>query len=308
MLTQFTFNGLVTGSLYAVLGVSFALILSMTGRLHVAYVATFVTAPYIGIWLMRNLNMPAAIGIIGGLLAATGFGMLIEFFVYRRLARRSLARRADPLIPVFIASLGITIAVQNAIQLFYGPLALTFDVYDIEPVRLGSVRTTNLNITVMILCWLMVGGLAAFLRYSRLGKQMRAVRENPLLAEVVGIRPDRIRLLVFAIASLMSGILGQVSALQAGVQPFMGFDQIFSAFVVAFLAGATRSPLAIGFVGLLVGQVVNGLGGRWYGGEYAPLVLFSILLVFVAAKSAGETRAGLYLRDLRRLVPLRATG
>ncbi len=296
MVVQFLFNGLVTGSLYVLLGVSFALILSMTGRLHVAYVVTFVLAPYVGIWFVRNVGMSHAVGVVGGLLAATVLGVMIEAFIYRPLASRAQLRRADSLIPIFIASLGITIAGENLIQLVFGPSALAFNVLSISSVSFGPIRTTNLNVVIIVLCWAIIVALTLFLRYARLGKQMRAVRENPLLASVVGIKPSHIRLLVFAMASAMAGVLGEISAIQAGVQPFMGFDQIFSAFVVAFLAGPARSPLVIGAVALVVGQIAGGLGGKFYGGEYAPLVLFSVLLVFVAGRSMRDTRVALRLR------------
>ena len=264
----------------------------MTGRLHVAYVATFVLSPYVGVWFIRNLSAPVGIAVAGGVLFATLLGVAIEAGVYRPLANRAASRRTDQLIPVFIASLGITIAAQNLIQMVFGPRALPFKVLQLQPVRFGSVRTTNLSVTIIVVSVALVLALTVFLRFSTYGKQMRSVRENPALAAVIGVKPQQIRLLVFAIASFMSGVLGQLSTMQAGVQPFMGFDQVFSAFIVAFLAGATRSPLVVGGVGLLVGQVMNGIGGYYYPGEYSSLVLFSILVTIVALKSAPGHASG----------------
>jgi branched-chain amino acid transport system permease protein len=131
------------------------------------------------------------------------------------------------------------------------------------------------------------------LRSTDLGRAIRAVRGNPTLARIMGVDPDRIYLVVFAIGSVFCGAAGVLNGARFAVLPDMGDRPVILAFVVAFLGGTRRSPLAIGLAGLFIG-LIESISGQWVSPQWTSLVVFTVLFVYLI----------LHPFDLRSLLPL----
>lgn len=275
--------GLISGSVYALLGVSFGLILGTTGRFHIAYVVTFVAAPYSAYWLIdsygANFWLAAGLGVV----VAIALGVLAERLVYAPI-HRSVGD--ESLISIFVASLGLTIAVQGLIQYEFGSSALRLRGLPREPLAVGPVNFTSLDVLIVGTFIVAVAALSLFLARTPYGGRIRGVRGNPELTRVVGIDPVRVYVVVFAIGSAVAGILGILWGSKIALVPTMGMGPVFTAFVVAFIGGLTRSPVRVATAGLLIG-LVESLSGIWLNAQWAPLVVFSILLVFLIFKSFG---------------------
>ncbi|CAB4695311.1 unannotated protein [freshwater metagenome] len=277
---QQTVNGVVDGSTFALLGASYSLITSVTKRFHVAYVATYLGAVYAAIWSEDHLPLPHIGDIAFGLVVAALMGVLIEAYIYRRIAARAARRGGDPLIPVFIASLGLTIVAQNVVSWVWNTQPLSFNLITNKGYSLGDVRYTKLQVLAVLLYWLILLALWAFLKWTKQGSRVTGVQVNPQMAQVVGINTKRIFILVFAIGSVLAGLLGMFESSTVAAQPSMGFNAMFYGFVVAFVAGMERGPLRIAVVGLIVG-LIQSLSALWLPLQYAPAVVFSILLVYL---------------------------
>lgn len=277
-------NGIIDGSSIGLLAASFGLILAVTQRFHVAYVSSYVLAVYAGIWAATDLHLVIGVCVVIGLAAATVLGVLVERFVYRPVARYAERRGGDPLIPIFIASLGITIVVENLISIHFNTNPLSFSVVQPTGVALGGVHITNFNIISVVVAWILVAALAWFLRYTRRGRWIAATRVNAELAATVGIKTGRIYLVVFAIGSAFAGVLGMFESTNVSASPTMGFNFVFYGFLVAFLAGMGRSPMRMAVVGLIIGEVSD-LSGLWLSSAWAPLVVFSILMIYLVVKA-----------------------
>lgn len=273
-------NGIVDGSTFALLGASYALITGVTKRFHVAYVTTYVGAVYAAIWSEDHLPLPHIGDVLFGLMVAALLGVLIELLIYRRIAARADRRGGDPLIPVFIASLGLTIVAQNVISWVWNTQPLSFNLVKNEGYSTGGVFFTKVHIVSVAIYWVILVALWAFLRWTRQGSRITGVQVNPQMAQVVGINTKRIFVIVFALGSVMAGLLGMMEATTVAAAPQMGFNAMFYGFVVAFVAGMERGPLRIAVVGLLVG-LLQALSVLWLPLQYAPAVVFSILLVYL---------------------------
>lgn len=273
-------NGVVDGSTFALLGASYALITGVTKRFHVAYVTTYLGAVYAAIWSEDHLPLPHIGDILFGLVVAALIGVLIEVTVYRRIAARAARRGGDPLIPVFIASLGLTIVAQNVVSWVWNTQPLSFNLITNKGYSFGDIRFTKLQVHAVVIYWLLLLALWAFLRWTRQGSRITGVQVNPQMAQVVGINTKRIFIIVFAIGSVMAGLLGMFEASTVAAAPQMGFNAMFYGFVVAFVAGMERGPLRIAVVGLIVG-LLQALAVLWLPLQYAPAVVFSILLVYL---------------------------
>ncbi len=271
----------MAGSAYALIGVAFGLILSVTGRFHFAFTFTYTISAYIAAQTGESWGLPFWAALIVGALVGGVFGVLAERLVYRPLAVKS---GAYALLVIFVASLGLAIAGRNLIALYWIDsaskqiLGFSNAGYDIGPITL-----TKLGIIQVLVAWALVLALGAVLSYTGLGRVVRAVRVNPDMALVVGVDPRTVYLAVFAIGSVMGGVAAVLNATQTAAQPDMGFTPLFYAFVVAFLAGLGAHPVRVGLVGLGVGLVEN-WSALFMSSRWTSLVVFGILFVYVAQR------------------------
>ncbi len=277
---QLAVNGFINGTAYGLLGVSFGLVLHTTGRFHFAYAFTYTIAAFYAADLTENgTNLWLAIAI--GIALGTVIGVLMERLVYRPLAAGSgdLA-----LLTIFVASLGLSIVGENAIRLIWSDApSKQLTGLDVSGINVGSVHFTSVDVLSVCVIWALVVLLTLILRYTRTGRVVRAVRVNPTMAQVVGINPARVYLLVFAVASLLAGVLACLAGLKFAAVPDMGFRPVFYAFVVAFLAGARRSVLTTAFIGVGLG-LVESLSGLWLSSQWSSLVVFAVLFLYLAGR------------------------
>ena len=298
--TQLTFNGLFRGASYGLLGAGFALILGVTGRFHFAYGFTYTLAAYIaftlharGTWAGPFSNgIPFIVaGIIGVLVSAVA-GVGIERFVYRPIARRA---GATALLAIFVAALGIGIAGQSLIALLWGQQSVPF--YDkgshLAKVGWGFWKITyeNLDIIQAITSFSLVLIFTLVLRFTALGRQMRATRVNPDLAQIIGINSKRIYLVCFFIGTIFCGTAAFWYGLQFTVNPDMGARPVITAFVVAFLAGTASSPMRVFFTGIAIALLEQWLS-MFIATRWTQTAVFVVLFLYLIWKSLSTTVAG----------------
>lgn len=278
---QLTVAGVVNGSAYALLGVAFGLILSVTGRFHFAFTFTYTISAYIASEVGTSWGLPFWLALILGALVGAVFGVLFERLVYRPLAEKS---GVYALLVIFVASLGLAIMGRNAIGLVWiDSASKQISGFANKGYNIGTVTVTKLAILQVVLSWLLVLGLGALLSYTGFGRVVRAVRVNPQMSLVVGVDPRTVYLAVFAIGSLFGGVAAVLNATQTAAQPDMGFTPLFYAFVVAFLAGLGRHPLFVALVGVVLG-LIESWSALFMSTQWTSLVVFGILFVYVALR------------------------
>jgi branched-chain amino acid transport system permease protein len=274
---QLLVAGVINGSFYGLLGVGFGLILGVTGRFHYAFALVFALAAYVASVLESEAGWPWPLAAAAGLASGVVLGCAIEALVYRPLARAS---GGDSLLTVFISSLGVTIAGVNVITLIWSASSRALDILPPQTIHLGDVTITTLEAAVIGSSWALILGLGALLRFSALGRDIKAVRGNPDLARILGLDGDHVFLVVFALGSLLCGVAGILNGARFAVQPDMGVKPIAICFVVAFLGGTRAPPLRVGLSGLFVG-LVESLSGLWVSPQWSSLVVFSVLFLYL---------------------------
>jgi branched-chain amino acid transport system permease protein len=278
---QLTVAGIVSGSAYALLGVAFGLILSVTGRFHFAFTFTYTISAYIAAEVGQQYGLPLWLALIVGALVGAVFGVLFERVVYRPLAEKS---GAYALLVIFVASLGLAIIGRNLIALVWIDTAsLQITGFTNAGYNIGPVTLTKLGIVQVIVAWILILALGAVLSYTGLGRIVRAVRVNPEMSLVVGVDPKTVYLAVFAIGSFFGGVAAVLNATQTAASPDMGFNPLFYAFVVAFLAGLGRHPVVVGLVGLFLG-LIESWSALFMSTQWTSLVVFGILFIYVALR------------------------
>jgi len=296
---QLAVNGIINGSAYGLLGIAFGLILSVTGRFHFAFAIAYTLTAYVATVTASDLGVPLGVALLLGLLAGAIAGMLAEAAVYRPLAAKS---GPNALLVIFVASLGLTIAGENAIRLEWGTESRPLDGFPVHGLSVGSVTFTTLDVAAVATTVALVAALTALLRYAPLGRMIRAVRANPEMARAVGIETHRVYLIVFAIGSLLGGVAAVFFAMKYAAVPDMGTRPVFYALVVAFLAGSGSRPVVTALTGVGVG-LVESLSGLWLSVQWASLVVFALLFIYLSYRSltlALGHRSGRSLANLWR--------
>jgi branched-chain amino acid transport system permease protein len=281
-IAQFTVNGVVTGSMYALVAVGFGMIIHIAHRFHFAYGAIYALSAFLAAEIQTSLGWSFVPALIVATLCGVVVAVLCETVVYAPLAAR-VGHQERSLFPVFVASLGISTAIEAVINIIW-PNPVTTQL-GVSAVKLGPVNLTSLDLESVIVTWVAVLLVAGVIRWTRLGRMIRAVRVNAPLSIDYGIRPAVIYGTVFAIGTALGGIGAVFLAAQSAPESDMGDNLVLYAITAAFIAGAARSPSVIAVLALAMG-IIQSWSLFFVSSTWSSFVIFAILLIFIAVKAA----------------------
>jgi branched-chain amino acid transport system permease protein len=247
---QYVIDGLGNGTLYALLAIGFTLVFGVMGIMNVAHADIYMLAAF-AFYLVcdrsTGLGLPVAVGILTAIAGAALFAWLLFQLVLKRLDK-------DNVLALFVATLGVSFFLENLVskmsdgQVRAVPAILPARTYLIGGLRIGQALIVELLVAAVLTTALLV-----FLRRAEAGRSMRAVAENPALAESVGIDRHRITLLAVVIASVVAAIGGLLNAsVTSSADPFVANDVSLRMFAVAVVAGIGSVGGAC-LVGILLG-------------------------------------------------------
>jgi branched-chain amino acid transport system permease protein len=218
--------------------------------------------------------------MLGAMLACALLGVVIERFAYRPV------RRAARL-TLLITAIGVSLFIENAGQLVFGPDPKFFP--SLAPrtdFLLGEVRLTSEQLTVISVSFLLMVLLRLFIMKTRTGKAMRAVSFNLDAAKLMGISTDRIIAITFALGSALAAAAGVLIGMQIPkIDPLMGILYGLKAFVAAVLGGIGNVPGAV-LGGLLIGTSEVMVVG-YLSSTYRDAIAFGILILVLLLRPQG---------------------
>jgi branched-chain amino acid transport system permease protein len=285
LVLQLLVNGLVNGSHYALLGLSFGLIFGTTRITHFAYGPLYALSAYACWWAAAKLGLPLAAAVAVGIAAGALAGVLSYVLLYR-----PFERAGSPPLVILIASLGLFILLENAIGIVFGtdtkvvpaPPATLFLV---GPAVLTSVQLAQFGALVVIGL-----GLWLFLSRARFGRAVLAQTDNPEMATIVGIDTPRVSVLVFALGSAIAAVPACLILVKDGATAHMGFAAVFMGFVAVVVGGigSLRGAVAGGYaLGLVESLGLWKIPSEWQS-TIAFVVLFMVLLFRPQGLFAGR--------------------
>ena len=281
MLQQLLVNGLIAGGIYALVALGFSIIYRTVKFFHFAHGIVYTAGAYIAYTLAIQLRVNIVIAFFLSMLFAAVLGVLIDRSVYSPLRRKN----ASNLI-FLLASFGVFVFLQNLIQLIYGAQILSLRTGPVtEGYHIFSAVITPTQITILVVSIALMLALWAFVMKTKLGKAMRAVSDDPVAANVVGINPERTILLSFAIGSALAGAAGVLIAFETNIEPTMGFSAILKGIIASIVGGIGSIPGAM-FGGFFLGMAEN-LGIAWIPSGWKDAIAFAILIIFLLVRPRG---------------------
>jgi branched-subunit amino acid ABC-type transport system permease component len=282
VLAQFIFNGIVAGSVYALIALGFALIFTASRVFHFAHGGVYTIAAFAGYTAMVLLDL----GLVAGFATATATGALLGVAINATLYEPMKAGGVSPFVSM-ICSFGLLIIFSNLTAILWGsnPTVLTpggrATIYQIGPVFTTGPQLQILAFTVVlaILLWM-------FFRYVRLGIAIRAMGNDSELAEVVGMPSKLLRHISFAVGSGLVGISSMLIGFNVGIIDFnMGFDIILMA-TIAMIIGGLGNVGAAAAGGFVLGVVQN--VAIWkIESKWQLAISFTILILVLLLRPSG---------------------
>lgn len=277
---QLFVHGLLTGCLYALVGVSWGLIYATSKVFHFAHVLTLILATYLAIMVVNDFGAPLWTGFVVAAIVGGAFGAFSEVAVYRPL-RRLRATQLN----IFLASLGLLEAGKYTMHLIWGANQIPVRGSSIRAFQFGSVSVTLNEFLWLIASVALVGALLVWLNRSRSGHAIRAVATNPYLSASVGVSAEAVYIKVFIIGSAMVGVAGYLLALSHTASLDMGLIPVLAGFTAVFLGGVgSLRGTVLG--GLLLG-LAEQLSGLFLSGEWQTVTAFSVLVLVLMLRPQG---------------------
>lgn len=212
------------------------------------------------------------------LVLTTGIALGTERFAFRPLEKH------HP-VTVLIASIGASFVLRSVLHLVFGADLRSYEL-DLDGVaQLAGLRITYVQIAMMACAIVFFAGLYFLLRYTLLGKSMRAVSDNPELAGIFGLPLAQVRRAVWVLGASFAAVGGILLGLDSNLDPFMGLSNLIKAFAAVLLGGAGNVFGAM-FGGLAIGIVEN-LGTAVISPGYKDLIAFAIIIVMLLFRPQG---------------------
>lgn len=279
LLLQGIVSGLLIGGIYSIVAMGIAVQFSVMGVINFAQGVFLMLGAYVALLLSRTLGVDPYLGSLVAFVALFGVGWLVMGTVIERLLS------GDPVLPL-IATFGIALAVQQAMTATVGSTPQRAGALWSDAVwRFGEVTVPVPRVVAFVLAVVSIVALVGVVRYTRLGRFMRAVSCEPVAAAVCGIDVRRVGRLAFGLGCGLAGFAGAIILPIFQASPFVGDRFMVSAFVIV-LVGGLGSIAGAGIAGLLVG-VLTGVGSLFLPGSLEAAILFVLLLVVLLFRPNG---------------------
>jgi branched-chain amino acid transport system permease protein len=279
-------NGISLGSIYALIALGYTMVYGVLRLINFAHGDVYMLGAYVGYYLSRRLkgDEPSLVGallvMLGAMLACAVIGVIIERYAYRPV------RRAARL-TLLITAIGVSLFIENAAQLVFGPDPKFFP--SLAPradFLVGGVRLTSEQLTVIAVSFIIMILLRFFILKTRTGKAMRAVSFNLDTAKLMGISTDRIIAITFGLGSALAAAAGVLIGMQIPkIDPLMGINYGLKAFVAAVLGGIGNIPGAV-LGGLLIGASEVMVVG-YLSSTFRDAIAFGILILVLLLRPQG---------------------
>ncbi len=272
--------GLITSAVLAIAAVGFTLQFAVTDVLNLAFAAVMTAGAFIA-YAANQAGVPIWLALVISMAAGSLISVGLNYLVYSPFQRRGSAP-----ITLVIVSLGMALIIEFGTAAVVGGISVSYTMSQGSTIKFGGLVLTTVQLIIIAISVVVMAGVYALLRYSKLGKAMRATSANRMLARNCGIRASQVIGITWALTGALCGLAGAVFAIDVGSFSPSSTD-IFLILILAavFLGGPGNAYGAM--LGALVIGLATEVSAAYIQPDYKYVVAFVILLAMLAVRPTG---------------------
>lgn len=280
MLGQFIVNGLITGILYSLLAIGFALVYNTTRIFHIAAAGLYVFAAYMFWFFVAKAGLPIIPASIVAVVLTMLLSLLSEILVYRPLKNKKASLNV-----AMIASIGAMTVIINTIAMCFGNETKVIENAILQPLTLGNIIITTPQKYQALIGLVVLIVFMVILRRTNWGLRLRALSADETLFETLGYDTKITRVMVFLVSGAFIAIASCLTVYDVGLDPNMGMNVLISAIVAMIIGGVGKFSTCI-LGGLTLG-VLQSLTVYQFASNWQNAVTFLVLLILLFLRPQG---------------------
>ena len=275
---QLIIFGIVSGAIFALGGIGISVIFGILRFAHLAHGDMMTFGAYLALAAITSLQLPVLAALPIAMVGTAAAAIALDYVFYRRF------RKARPVV-LLISSFGIALVLRSAVQLIWGPGNYVYESGISIPYVIFDLRIKPDHLLIVASTIAIIVAFHLFLTYTRLGKAMRAMSDDPDLARVSGVDTERVVVWTWAIGGALAAAGGVFLALDTQLNPLLCWNILLPMFASAIVGGIGRPYGAIAG-GLLIG-IVEELSTSFIDPAYKPAVAFVIMVAVLLWRPTG---------------------
>jgi branched-chain amino acid transport system permease protein len=284
MLIEQFINALSQGAFYALFAAGLTLIFGVLHILNMAHGSIFIWGSFTAWLLITRVEMPFFLAIILAVICSGVYGLIIN-----EIAFKPLRKKGTSYLPPLVSSLAVSIILVNVAELVFGTRVVRYNQAEIPLQTTFSFFGRDISviqIVLFLLAIVLMGGLWILINKTRVGREIKAIEENPMVASLLGINIERSIRFMFFLSAALAGIAGIFIGIAFNtISPYMGMVFDLKGFAIIVLGGMGSIP------GALLGGFILGFGEiatvTFFDSNYRDAFVFSLLLLILFIKPNG---------------------
>ena len=280
MIWQFIVDGLITGLLYSLLAIGFALVFNTTHIFHIAAAGVYVFAAYMFWWLAEKLGLPIIVAATLAVILTMGLSLLTEAGVYRPLRKKHSSLSA-----IMVASIGLMTVIVNLVAMVFGYETKAVGDSSHESFQFWGLLINPAQVYQAIVAVIAITAFLVLLDNTRFGLTVRALSSNETLFETLGYNKQKTFSRVFLASGLFIGLASCSTAYGLGMDPNMGMTVLIYAMVAMIIGGNGKFWTCV-VGGLALGELQS-LAVFLFDSSLQDAVTFVLFLGFLLVRPQG---------------------
>jgi branched-subunit amino acid ABC-type transport system permease component len=272
--------GLITAAVLAVASVGFTLQFAVTDVLNLAFAAVMTAGAFVAYWI-NQAGVSVWLALLVAMVACSALSVLLNLVVYAPFQRRG----SSP-ITIVIVSLGMALIIEFGIQAFVGGVDVSYTMGQGATIKAGGLILTTVQLVIIAISVAVMIAVHGLLRYTKLGKAMRATAANRSLARNCGIRTSRVITITWALTGALGGLAGTVFAIDIGSFGPTSTDLFVVLILAAVFLGGPGHAYGAMLGALLIGLATE-VSAAYIQPDYKYVIAFVALLATLAVRPSG---------------------
>ena len=280
MIGQFIVNGFITGVLYSLLAIGFALVYNTTKLFHIVAAAIYVFAAYMFYLFAVSFELPVFVGALIAIVLTMGLSLLTDVSVYRPLKKRKASNNV-----AMIASIGMMTVIVNLLAMFFGNETKAIDNTIHRSFSVGNIIITTPQMWQLVIGSIVIAIFMVFIGLTQWGIRFRALSADSVLYETLGYDTSRTLTLVFLMSGAFIAISSCLTIYDIGLDPHMGMNVLINAMVAMIIGGVGRFGTCV-LGGITLG-ILQALTVYQSSSNWQNAVTFVLLLILLFLRPQG---------------------